>query len=91
MRFALSVLLLTMLISARAWGQGVSFEAAGGSVRMDLSGIVDLEGYHVSDPPPGLIFGEGGAFFNPRRIGLRRLPARRARLWLRATARGPRL
>ena len=91
MRSALSILLLAMLMSVSARGQGVSFETAEGAVRMDLSGIIDLEGYQVSSPPPGLIYGEGGAFFNPRRIGLRRLPARRARLWLRATARGPRL
>ncbi len=66
MRSALSILLLAMLMSISARGQGVSFEAAEGAVRIDLSGMIDIEGYQVSDPPPGLVFGEGGAFFNPR-------------------------
>ncbi len=41
-------------------------ELAGGRVRAELSGLVDLEGWWVDDPPPGLVFGDGGGFVNPR-------------------------
>jgi hypothetical protein len=53
-----------MLLSATAWAQGVSVEK--GDLRADLSGMLDLEAYDTSAPPPGLVFGDGGGFLNPR-------------------------
>ena len=41
-------------------------QSPGGFFRSDLSGLLDLEGYFVDQRPPGLIFGNGEAFFNPR-------------------------
>ncbi|HEY1765659.1 MAG TPA: hypothetical protein VGF85_12105 [Opitutaceae bacterium] len=35
-------------------------------LRMRLSGTLDLEGYWLQQPAPGLIFSESNAFFNPR-------------------------
>lgn len=58
--------LFVLAVPAGAWAQGATVESAGGTVRLDLSGVLDLEGYKVSDPPPGLVFGSGGASFNPR-------------------------
>lgn len=55
-----------VLASSSALAQGISVEGAEGAARLQFSGVVDLEGYQVSDPPPGLIYGEGGALFNPR-------------------------
>jgi len=34
--------------------------------RVDLSGLLDLEGFFIDQRPPGLIFGGGDSFFNPR-------------------------
>lgn len=39
---------------------------AAGGVRVRLSGTLDLEGYHFSQPPPGLIVAAGTGLFNPR-------------------------
>ena len=39
---------------------------AAGGVRARLSGTLDLEGYHFSQPPPGLIVAAGTGLFNPR-------------------------
>lgn len=41
-------------------------QSPGGFFRTDLSGLLDLEGYYLDQRPPGLIFGNGDAFFNPR-------------------------
>ncbi|MGH7858077.1 MAG: hypothetical protein ACREQY_12185, partial [Candidatus Binatia bacterium] len=41
-------------------------ELAEGSVRSDLSALFDLEGYLIDQRPPGLLFGGGGDFVNPR-------------------------
>ncbi len=41
-------------------------QSSGGFFRSDLSGLIDLEGYYLDQRPPGLIFGNGDAFFNPR-------------------------
>jgi hypothetical protein len=39
---------------------------AAGEVRARLSGTLDLEGYHFSPPPPGLIVAAGNSLFTPR-------------------------
>jgi hypothetical protein len=44
----------------------LSFSGAGNEVRAHLSGTLDLEGYTFSQPPPGLIYANGNALFNPR-------------------------
>jgi hypothetical protein len=36
------------------------------TVRVRLSGTLDLEGYYLRQPAPGLIFSEGNEIFNPR-------------------------
>ncbi|MBM3876083.1 MAG: hypothetical protein FJ386_05100 [Verrucomicrobia bacterium] len=41
-------------------------QSRNGSVRSDLSGLLDLEGYYIDQRPPGMIFGNGDEFFNPR-------------------------
>src|SRR5262245_27248815 len=41
-------------------------ETPNGFFRTDLSGLIDLEGYYIDQRPPGLIFGGGDDFFNPR-------------------------
>lgn len=41
-------------------------QSANGFFRSDLSGLFDLEGYFIDQRPPGLIFGNGDSFFNPR-------------------------
>ena len=41
-------------------------QSPNGFVRADLSGLVDLEGYYIDDPPPGLVFPDDSFFFNPR-------------------------
>lgn len=44
----------------------LTFDAWNDLLRMRLSGTVDLEGYGLSQPAPGLIFSEKNDFFNPR-------------------------
>lgn len=66
MRPELWMLLFLLAVPGRAGAQGVAMVSESGAVRLDLGGMLDLEGYQVSDPPPGLVFGSGGAFFNPR-------------------------
>jgi hypothetical protein len=39
---------------------------ADGKARARLSGVVDIEGYHIDQPAPGLLFTERRNFFNPR-------------------------
>jgi hypothetical protein len=55
---------------AQAWLDKVDdalfLESPGKVYRVDLSGLLDLEGYYVDQRPPGLLFGDGDSFFNPR-------------------------
>jgi len=44
----------------------LTFATAGDSIRVHLSGTLDLEGYYVSQEEPGLVFEEGNTFLNPR-------------------------
>ncbi len=46
--------------------EALFIQSPGGFFRSDLSGLLDLEGYYLDQRPPGLIFGNGDAFFNPR-------------------------
>jgi hypothetical protein len=41
-------------------------ESKNGWFRSDLSARLDLEGYHIDQPPPGLLFPTDEFFFNPR-------------------------
>ncbi len=41
-------------------------DVAGGRARVQLSGLFDLEGYYIDQRPPGLLFGGGESFVNPR-------------------------
>ena len=70
----LAVLLLALVVApsalaadvARRVEDALTVRSPGGSVRARLSGLADLEGWWTDDPPPGLVFGEGEAFVNPR-------------------------
>jgi hypothetical protein len=44
----------------------LTFGAWGDSLRVRVSGTLDIEGYYLRQPAPGLIFSEGNAIFNPR-------------------------
>ncbi|MBP7775515.1 MAG: hypothetical protein KA371_00120 [Acidobacteria bacterium] len=66
MRTGLALLVLSLIVPVRAWSQGVAVGSADGAVQMDITGVIDLEGYDVSAPPPGLVFGDGGTAANPR-------------------------
>ena len=33
---------------------------------MDLSGLLDVEGYYIDQRPPGLLYSSDKYFFNPR-------------------------
>ena len=44
----------------------LALESAGGTARIELSGLADLEGYTIDQRPPGLIFGGDEPFVNPR-------------------------
>ena len=46
--------------------QSLSIQSAGGLIRSDLSGLLDLELYYIDQKPPGLIFSDDDAFFSPR-------------------------
>ena len=71
---ALSLLLLVATLDiARAdfldeTDQKLSLSAFNNQVRLRLSGTLDLEGYYIDQPPPGLIFTPSNALFNPRLI-----------------------
>ena len=47
-------------------GEALTFAPGDGRLRGRVSGLLDLEGYAVPTPPPGLIFGNGGTLFSPR-------------------------
>jgi hypothetical protein len=44
----------------------LSLTAFQGNLQLKLSGMLDLEGYYVDQPPPGLIFTDQHELFNPR-------------------------
>ena len=44
----------------------LSYNDSTGTLRLRLSGLVDLEGYYFSQPAPGLIEAEGHYLLNPR-------------------------
>jgi hypothetical protein len=44
----------------------LTFGAWSDNLRARLSGTLDLEGYYLRQPAPGLIFSEGNEIFNPR-------------------------
>jgi hypothetical protein len=46
--------------------QKLSFSLFDDHLRLRLSGLLDLEGYHTEQPPPGLIFSDDDLLFNPR-------------------------
>jgi hypothetical protein len=41
-------------------------QSPGGTYRVDLSGLFDLEAYYIDQRPPALIFGGGDSFVTPR-------------------------
>jgi len=51
---------------ARRVEDALTVRSPGGTVRARLSGLGDLEGWWTDRPPPGLVFGDGGGFVNPR-------------------------
>jgi hypothetical protein len=46
--------------------EALSLQSSNGWFRTDVSGLLDLEGYFVDQPPPGLLFSDHDALFNPR-------------------------
>lgn len=46
--------------------QSLTFATGNGALRARISGTLDLEGYHLPDPAPGLIFSDSRNLFNPR-------------------------
>lgn len=44
----------------------LTFTALDDQFRLRLSGTLDLEGYRLYQPPPGLIYTDGDTLFNPR-------------------------
>jgi len=46
--------------------QTLSVSTSDGAFRARLSGTLDLEGYHFSQPAPALIDADGSTLFNPR-------------------------
>jgi hypothetical protein len=51
---------------ARRVEDALTVRSPEGTVRARLSGLADLEGWWTDRPPPGLVFGDGGGFVNPR-------------------------
>ena len=47
-------------------GETLAYRSANGAVSLQLSGLLDLEGYYIDQTPPGLIFPTDKFFFNPR-------------------------
>jgi hypothetical protein len=63
--------LVTVPAPAQKWldslDENLFLASSNGFARVDLSGLVDLEGYAFDTPAPGLIVDDGDdAFFNPR-------------------------
>ncbi|HEY2614524.1 MAG TPA: hypothetical protein VGI42_02345 [Chthoniobacterales bacterium] len=72
-RVALAVLLLACAINAATaqefldrLDQSLSFTAFHDNVRARVSGLLDLEGYYFTQPPPALIIADSNTLFNPR-------------------------
>ena len=66
MRTRLMLLALILVVPVPGWGQGVTVGTPDGALQLDLTAVIDIEGYDVSAPPPGLVFGDGGRSVNPR-------------------------
>jgi hypothetical protein len=74
MKAARVVLLLTFACACSASAQSIldrlddalTFAAFDGSCRVRLSGLVDIEGYHLEQPAPALIYSDRHSLFNPR-------------------------
>jgi hypothetical protein len=68
------IILLALLLAGAARGQSLieqldnalTFAAFDGSCRVHLSGLIDLEGYHLDMPAPDLIYTDHHNLFNPR-------------------------
>jgi hypothetical protein len=62
-------LVFTVNLQGQEWPDQLDnklrYESRDGVLRLDLSGLLDLEGYYVDQRPPGLLF-EDESFFNPR-------------------------
>ncbi len=67
---AASAALVSPALAQSSWldrvDDALSLQNADGSIRADLSGLLDLEGYYIDQLPPGLIFSNDDGFFNPR-------------------------
>ena len=46
--------------------EALSIQNESGSVRADLSGLLDVEGYYIDQHPPGLLFSDDDWLFSPR-------------------------
>lgn len=57
-------------LAAQSWLDAIDdhlfLQTPGGMARVDLSVLLDLEGYYIDQRPPGLIFGNDESFANPR-------------------------
>ena len=74
-RFALGLLALAGLGCARASddfydrvASALTFSSADALFRTRLSGTLELEGYALPQPSPGLLYTSGHALFNPRLV-----------------------
>ncbi|MCW5891393.1 MAG: hypothetical protein KIT14_12700 [bacterium] len=47
-------------------GERLTLSTADGRFRAAVSGLADLEGWYVDQRPPGIVFGDGASFANPR-------------------------
>ena len=55
------------LCAETGWpGRPLAVASPGGLLRAELSGLLDVEGYWIDQRPPGLVFGDGDSFANPR-------------------------
>ena len=73
LRFLAALTLLAAAPAARAVDEildrlsdALTVSAFDGNVRLHLSGLLDLEGYILPEPAPGLFFTEKRDLFNPR-------------------------
>jgi hypothetical protein len=75
MKLARTITLLLFALASAARGaedyldrvdEALTFSALADRVRARLSGTLDLEGYHLQQPAPGLIYTERDYLFNPR-------------------------
>jgi hypothetical protein len=66
----LACLCAARIAGAQEWldrlDESLTFNALDHQIRTRVSGLIDLEGYEFSQPPPGLIFSDHHALFNPR-------------------------